>query len=181
VVAAAVLSAAGARAGGPVLSRRAVIGTAAGCVVVVAGGIAGLHRMKAEATATSLYREPLYGSAAAVLDRQPVGTRVAVFGDQWIYPAFGARHHLVPVRLDGNGRVATTPIGDAMKPGALTVDAFTFRRNLATAYIGVVIVVQMPHPGRSSEWPEQAAALENMRGTRLIYRDRAVGIWKLGD
>jgi hypothetical protein len=180
-VAAVMVSSLKSRTTMPVLSARARRAVAAACVMVVAGGIAGLHRTKAEATATALYREPLYGSAAAVLDRQPVGTRVAVYGDQWIYPVFGARHHLVPVRLDGNGRVATTPIGDAMKPGPLTVDAYTFRRNLATAYIGVVVVVQMPHPGRSAEWPEQAGALENMRGTRLIYRDRAVGIWKLGD
>jgi hypothetical protein len=181
VIAAVVLSSLRFRTTIPVLSARASRAAAAACVVLAAGGMAGFHRTKAEATATSLHREPLYGSAAAVLDRQPIGTRVAVYGDQWIYPVFGARHHLVPVRLDGNGRVATTPIGDAMKPGPLTVDAYTFRRNLATAYIGVVVVVQMPHPGRSAEWPEQAGALENMRGTRLIYRDRAVGIWKLGD
>ena len=181
VISAAMVSVLATRTEVPAVSARAARVAAAVCVLVIASGVAGLHRMKAEATAASLYREPLYGSAAAVLDRQPVGTRVAVYGDQWIYPVFGARHHLVPVRVDGNGRVATTPIGDAMKPGPLTVDPYTFRRNLATAYIGLVVVVQMPHPGRPPDWPEQAGALENMRGTRLIYRDRAVGIWKLGD
>ena len=176
-----VLAVLSSRAGAWTFPRRVVLAATVLSLVVVAVSVAASHAAKAAATAAAVYREPLYGAAVAVLDRQPVGTRVAVFGDQWIYPTFGARHHLVPVRVDGNGRVATTPIGDAMKPGALTVDPYTFRRNLAAAYIGIVIVVQLPHPGRSPEWPEQAAALENMRGTRLVYRDRAVGIWKLGD
>jgi hypothetical protein len=68
-----------------------------------------------------------------------------------------------------------------MTPGPLTVDPWTLRRNLATAYIGIVVIMQMPHPGRSPEWPPQATALENVRGTRLLYRDSAIGIWKLGD
>jgi len=162
-------------------SRRATLATVAASLLVVTGGAAALHATKAAATAAAFYREPLVGAALAVLDRQPTGTRVAVFGDQWIYPMFGARHHLVPVRVDGNGRVARTPIGDSMKPGPLTVDPWTLRRNLATAYIGIVVIMQMPHPGRSPEWPPQATALENVRGTRLLYRDSAIGIWKLGD
>lgn len=181
VLAAAILTVLASRAGARTLTRRAALAVSAATVVLITGGVVVLHGVKAAATAAAVYREPLFGAAIAVLDRQPVGTRVAVFGDQWIYPTFGARHHLVPVRVDGNGRVATTPVDDAMKPGPLTVDPWTFRRNLATAYIGIVAVVHMPHPGRSPEWPAQATALENVRGTRLLYRDSAVGIWKLGD
>jgi hypothetical protein len=104
-----------------------------------------------------------------------------VYGDQWIYPMFGARHDLVPVRLDRNGLVATAPVGDTMTPGDLTVDQWTFRRNLAMSSIGLVAVVHLPHPGRSPRWPAQAIALENVAGARLLYRDRAVGLWRLGD
>jgi hypothetical protein len=165
----------------PRLPRRGTLAAAAASAVVVAGIVAGSHRAKAAATDAAFHREPLFGAAAAVIDRQPVGTRIAVFGDQWIYPTFGARHHLVPVRVDRNGRVATTPIGDAMEPGNLTVDPWTFRSNLAASYIGLVAVVHLPHPGRSAEWPAQATALENVRGVRLLYRDHVVGLWKLGD
>lgn len=185
-----VLAAAGALAALAVLAvrvsphvrgRRATLIGATAMALIVAGFVAWSHGSKAAATATAFHREPLYGAAVAILDRQPVGTRVAVFGDQWIFPAFGARDHLVPVRVDGNGRLATTPIGDAMAPGPLTVDPWTFRANLAASYIGVVAVVQLSHPGRAAQWPPQAAALEAVRGARLLYRDRAVGIWKLGD
>jgi hypothetical protein len=160
--------------------RMRLIGAAVVVVVVVAF-LVGSHGAKAAATAAAFYREPLFGAAAAIIDRQPPGTRVAVYGDQWIYPMFGARHDLVPLRVDGNGRIATTPIGDAMTPGDLIVDPFTFRTSLATSYIGLVAVVHQPHPGRSAQWPAQAAVLENVRGTRLLYRDAAVGLWKLGD
>ena len=85
------------------------------------------------------------------------------------------------MRLDHNGRVASTPIGDAMEPGELAVDPWRFRANLAAARIDVVAVVHLPHPGRSETWPSQAAALDAVGGARLIYRDRAVGIWKLTD
>jgi hypothetical protein len=94
---------------------------------------------------------------------------------------FGARHDLVPVRVDRNGQLATAPIGDAMTPGDLTVDLWTFRRNLAASAIGLVAVVHLPHPGRSPRWPAQAIALDNVGGARLLYRDGAVGLWKLGD
>jgi hypothetical protein len=115
-----------------------------------------------------------------VLDRQPAGTRVAVFGDQWVYPAFGARAHLRPVRLDRDGRVATTPIGDAMEPGNLTVDPATFGSNLRASGVGVVVVVHVPHPGRSPDWPTQHAALEALDAGRFLYRDHAVAIWEVG-
>jgi hypothetical protein len=72
------------------------------------------HDAKATASRVAFYGDPLFGAAAAVLDRQPDGTRLAVFGDQWIYPAFGDRLHLWPVRLDREGR--TLPIADAMEP-----------------------------------------------------------------
>src|SRR2546426_3531837 len=125
---------------------------------------------KSAATAAAFHREPLFGAAASALDRLPDGTRVAVFGDQWIYPAFGDRYHLVPVRLDGNGRIATSPVGDAMAPGPLTVDAPTLRENLTASPADVVAVVHLPHPGRSPDWPQQHRALETL-GARLLHRD----------
>jgi hypothetical protein len=116
---------------------------------------------------------------ATVLDRQPAGLRVAVFGDQWVYPAFGARDQLTPVRLDRNGRVATQPIGAAMEPGDLTVDAATFRANLADARVGLVLVVHLPHPGRSPDFPTQDAALASLRDVQLLHRDSAAAVWRL--
>src|SRR5262249_2126725 len=107
------------------------------------------HGAKAAATAAAIYRDPLFGAAARVLDAEPPGTRVAVFAAQWIYPAFGARHHLAPVRMDRDGRVAIRPIGGAMEPGELTVDPATFRANLRAAGVGIVVVLRQPHPGRS--------------------------------
>ena len=136
------------------------------------------HGAKSAATAAAFHREPLFGAAAAALDRLPDGTRVAVFGDQWIYPAFGDRYHLVPIRLDGDGRIATRPIGDAMDPGPLTVDAPTLWENLTASRVDVVAVVHLPHPGRSPEWPQQHRALEAL-GARLLHRDGAVAIWTL--
>jgi hypothetical protein len=147
--------------------------------IVVGAIVVASHGAKAAATAGAIYREPLFGAAAAVLDREPAGTRLAVYGDQWIYPAFGARHDLTPVRLDPDGRVAVTPIGDAMTPGPLTVDPRMFGQNLRQAAIRIVVVVHMPHPGRSPEWPSQARALDALEGAGVLYRDGAVGIWTL--
>jgi hypothetical protein len=132
----------------------------------------------AVATAAAFHREPLFGAAASVLDRLPDGTRVAVFGDQWIYPAFGDRYHLVPLRLDGDGHIAKGPVGDAMEPGPLTVDAPTLWENLRASRVDVVAIVHLPHPGRSPEWPRQHRALEAL-GARLLHRDGAVAIWTL--
>ncbi len=163
----------------PVTVRRAAL--AAGTIALVVGGlVAWSHAGKAMTTAAAFHREPLFGRAAAILDRQPDGTRVAVFGDQWVYPAFGARSHLTPVRLDRDGRVATAPIGDAMEPGDLTVDPATFRSNLRASGVDLVVVVHLPHPGRSAEWPTQQAALERMADARVLYRDGSVAIWQLG-
>jgi hypothetical protein len=136
------------------------------------------HGEKSAATAAAFHREPLFGAAASALDRLPDGTRVAVFGDQWIYPAFGDRYHLVPVRLDGDGRIATSPVGDAMEPGQLTVDAPTLLVNLRASRVDVVAIVHLPHPGRSPEWPLHHRALEAL-GARLLHRDGAVAIWTL--
>jgi hypothetical protein len=188
VAAAALLAAARSRAAartragrmGRLASRPAVV-AAVGGVVIAAAFVALMHGPRAAATAASIRHEPLFGAATTVIDRQPPGTRVAVFGDQWIYPAFGAAHHLVPVRLDGDGRIASTPIGDAFEPGALTVHPLRFRANLRDARIGIVAVVRLPHPGRSGEWPAQANALDAVDGARMIYRDRAVGLWRLTD
>jgi hypothetical protein len=138
------------------------------------------HHAKARATAESIVREPLFGAAAAVLDRQPDGTRVAVFGDQWIYPSFGARDHLRAVRLDGDGRLATAPIGGAMEPGPLTVDAATFRDNLRAAGVGLVVIVHQPHPGRSADWPPQHGALQRAADARLLHRDGGTAVWRVG-
>jgi len=116
---------------------------------------------------------------AAVLDREPPGTRVAVFGDQWIYPVLGDRGHLHPVRVDANGRVATLPIGGDMTPGPLAVDAATFGANLRDARIGLVVIVHMPHPGRDPAWPTQHAGLQAVAGASRMYEDRAVSVWRL--
>jgi len=150
--------------------------TVALVVVVI---VISFHHWKAAATAAAFHREPLFGGAAAVLDAAPPG-RVAVFGDQWIYPAFGDRRQLTPVRVDRDGRVARSPIGDAMEPGEPTVDALTLRANLEAAGIGLVVVVRLPHPGRSSERPGQHVALASLRDTRLLYQDAGVAIWRLG-
>jgi hypothetical protein len=40
--------------------------------------------------------------------------------------------------------------------------------------------VRQPHPGRSGEWPAQHAALEALGDARLLHRDRAVAVWRLG-
>ena len=157
--------------------RLARVALVTGVLVATALG-AWHHGAKAAATAAAFHREPLFGAAAAALDRLPDGTRVAVFGDQWIYPTFGDRYHLVPVRLDGDGRLATKPVGDAMEPGPLTVDAPTLWENLTASRIDVVAVVHLPHPGRSLEWPPQHHALETL-GARLLHSDGAVAIWTL--
>ena len=157
--------------------RLARVALVTGVLVATALG-AWHHGAKAAATAAAFHREPLFGAAAAALDRLPDGTRVAVFGDQWIYPTFGDRYHLVPVRLDGDGRLATKPVGDAMEPGPLTVDAPTLWENLTASRVDVVVVVHLPHPGRSPEWPQQHHALETL-GARLLHSDGAVAIWTL--
>jgi hypothetical protein len=137
------------------------------------------HGTKATATSAAMHSEPFFGAAAAVLDAQPAGARVAVFGDQWIYPAFGARHDLVPIRLDRDGRVASQPIGAAMEPGELTVDPVTFRANLRAAGVQVVVVLRQPHPGRLDERPSQERALHAQGEARLLHRDRAAAIFAL--
>ena len=162
----------------PMTTRGRVLATGA-LALVGAAVVVGWHGAKAAATAAYCHREPLFGAVVAVLDRQPSGARVAVFGDQWIYPAFGDRDHLQPVRLDGDGRVATSPIGDAMEPGGLTVDPPTFRANLAAAGVSVVVAVRLPHPGRSSDLPAQHAALEAIGDARLLHRDAAAAVWRL--
>jgi hypothetical protein len=159
--------------------RHDAVATAA-VVVILAAVVVWVHGTKAAATSAAVLGDPLFGGAAAVLDRQPPGTRVAIFGDQWVYPAFGDRHHLRPVRLDRDGRIASTPIGDEMAPGNLTVDPSTFRANLRAAGVGVVVVVHQPHPGRAPEWPTQHAALEATGDAWLLYRDRAAAVWRLG-
>jgi hypothetical protein len=148
--------------------------------LLLAAVVIGGHGTKAAATAAALQREPLFGAVVEILDRQPPGTRVAVFGDQWVYPALGVRNDLRPVRLDRDGRLATHPVGDAMEPGDLTVDAPTFRANLAAAGIDLVVVVHLPHPGRSPQWPTQQAALEALVDARLLHRDGGTAVWRLG-
>jgi len=166
----------------PVAARRFDVRRAAPVVVAVAALVAvvlATHQRKATATGAAFHLEPLFGRAATVLDAEPPG-QVAVFGDQWIYPAFGERRHLVPVRLDRDGRVARAPIGDAMEPGEPTVDPRTLRANLDAAGIGLVVVVHSPHPGRSPERPGQHAALASQPDARLLYEDSGVAIWRLG-
>ena len=152
---------------------------AATAVMAIAVIVVSFHGAKASATASAIHQEPLFGAAAAVLDREPPGTRVAVFGDQWIYPVLGDRGHLHPVRVDANGRVATLPIGGDMTPGPLAVDAATFGANLRDARIGLVVIVHMPHPGRDPAWPTQHAGLQAVAGASRMYEDRAVSVWRL--
>jgi hypothetical protein len=149
-------------------------------VAMVVVGMLGWHGWKAAATAAAIYDEPLYGSVARILDEQPPGTRVAIFGDQWVYPAFGAQDQLVPARLDADGRVPNQPIGAEMRPGDLTVDAPTFRANLAASGIRVVVVAHLSHPGRSPDWPTQDAALQTLPDARLLFHDVSAAVWRLG-
>ncbi len=159
------------------VERKAV---AAGIIVLLVLATAlWQHHRKARATSEAFYQERFFGGAAAVLDRQRPGTRVAVFGDQWIFPTFGGEDHLVSVRLDRDGRLATVPIGDAMEPGNLAVDPSTFLSNMKAAGVEVVGVVHLPHPGRSAEWPTQQAALEAMPSARLLFLGEAVSVWAL--
>jgi hypothetical protein len=143
------------------------------------GAVLWRHDAKAAATGEAFYRERFFGAAAAVLDRQPPGTRVAVFGDQWVFLTFGARDHLVPVRLDHDGRVATVPIANAMTQGDLATDPATFLANLRAAGVRVVVVLHLPHPGRAPQWPTQQAALEASPAARLLYRGEAVAVWAI--
>jgi hypothetical protein len=151
----------------------------AALALVLAAIVLGRHSTKAAATAEAVAREPLFGGVVATLDRQPPGSRVAVFGDPWIYPAFGARHDLDPIRLDGDGAVLDGLAGDAMGPGELTVEPQRFHANLRRAAVDVVVVVHLPHPGRSPEWPAQQTVLETMDGARLLHRDGATAVWRL--
>ena len=67
-----------------------------------------------------------------------------------------------------------------MAPGSLTVDPATFFANLRAAGVGVVVVVHQPHPGRGAEWPTQHTALEAAADARLLHRDGATAVWRLG-
>jgi hypothetical protein len=156
---------------------RPAVATLAGALLAIVVIVS--HGTKARATAGAIHGEALFGRAAAVLDREPPGTRVAVFGDQWIYPAFGDRSHLRPVRLDADGRLARAPIGGAMTPGPLAVDPVTFGANLRAAGVGAVVIVHMPHPGRDPAWPSQHAGLHGVAGASRVYEDRGVSVWRL--
>jgi hypothetical protein len=154
----------------------------AACAVALIGALVlWRHDEKAGATAAAIYGERFFGGAARVLDRQPPGTRVAVYGDQSVFLTAGARNHLEPVRLDRDGKVATAPIADAMEPGELGVDPPTFVSNLQAAGVRLVVVVHLPHPGRSVERPSQERALEASGAARLLSRGEAVAVWALGE
>jgi hypothetical protein len=163
----------------PGLVRARPLGVGAAVVATLTIIVAWSHGAKREAGRAAFYGEPLFGAAAAVLDGQTAGARVAVFGDQWVYLAFGDRLHLRPVRLDRDGDVATRPIGDAMEPGDCTVTPAVFRSRLEASGVSLVVLVRQPHPGRPSSLPTQHAALEASGGAQLLYRDRAVAIWRL--
>ena len=154
----------------------------AACAVALIGALVlWRHDVKAGATAAAIYGERFFGRAARVLDGQPPGTRVAVYGDQSVFLTAGARDHLDPVRLDRDGKVATAPIADAMEPGELGVDPPTFVSNLQAAGVRLVVVVHLPHPGRSVERPSQERALEASGAARLLSRGEAVAVWALGE
>ncbi len=154
---------------------------AATLVLVIMGTVFWRHDAKVRTTSQAFYQESFFGEAAGALDRHWPGTRVAVFGDQWIFPTFGAGDHLVSVRLDRDGRLATVSVGDAMEPGDLRVNAPTFLANLKAAGIDTVVVVHLPHPGRPADWPAQQRALESSPSARLIVRGEAVAVWTLGE
>ena len=154
----------------------------AACAVALSGAVVlWRHEGKASATAAAIYGERFFGGAARVLDGQPPGTRVAVYGDQSVFLAAGARNHLDPVRLDCDGKVATAPIADGMEPGELGVDPPTFVSNLRAAGVRLVVVVHLPHPGRSVERPSQERALEASGAARLLSSGEAVAVWDVGE
>jgi hypothetical protein len=157
------------------------VALAAGAAALIGALVFWRHDEKAGATAAAIYGERFFGEAARVLDGQPPGTRVAVYGDQSVFLTAGARNHLEPVRLDGDGKVATAPIADAMEPGELGVDPPTFVSNLMAAGVRVVVIVHLPHPGRSAERPSQERALEVSGAARLLSRGEAVAVWALGE
>jgi len=64
-----------------------------------------------------------------------------------------------------------------MAPGPLTVDPAAFRANLRASRIDIVVVIHLPHPGRSLEWPTQQDVLESLGNAVLLHRDRAVAVW----
>jgi len=66
-----------------------------------------------------------------------------------------------------------------MDPGDLRVSGPTFLANMKAAGIDAVVVVHLPHPGRSAEWPAQRSALEASLGARLISEGEAVAVWAL--
>jgi len=42
-----------------------------------------------------------------------------------------------------------------------------------------VVVIHLPHPGRSPEWPTQQAALESVGDAVLLHRDGSVAVWAI--
>jgi hypothetical protein len=66
-----------------------------------------------------------------------------------------------------------------MAPGPLTVDPAAFRANLRASGIEIVVVIHLPHPGRSPEWPTQQAALESVGDAVLLHRDGSVAVWAI--
>ena len=62
----------------------------------------------------------------------------------------------------------------------MTVEAATFLANLREAGIGIVVVLHLPHPGRSPEWPGQRAMLVAVgadAGVRRVFGADAVEVW----
>jgi hypothetical protein len=160
-------------------ARRPAVVAGVAAALVIGAAVLWRHDGKARTTAEAFYRERFFGGAVSALDRQPPGTRVAMFGDQWVFPTFGARSHLEPVRLDANGRIATEPIADRMMQGDILLDPATFVSNLKKARVNVAVVLYLPHPGRSPQWPTQEAALEASSSARLLYRGEAVAVWAI--
>lgn len=165
------------RAGTASPRRLAVSAVAVGLALAVL--IGSRHVDKAGATGAWIQGERFFGGLARALDDAPPGTRVAIFGDQSVFLTAGGRNDLDPVRVDRDGRPATAPIGDAMEPGELTIDSRAFVENLRATGVGRVVVVRLPHPGRSGERPSQERALEHAVGARLLWRGEAVTVWAI--
>jgi hypothetical protein len=152
------------------------------CAIAVAAGfVLWRHEGKSAATSRAIHDERFFGGAARALDALPPGTRVGVFGDQSVFLAAGGRHDLDPVRLDRDGRLGSAPVGDAMEPGELTAPPETFVENLTASGVRVVVVVYLPHPGRSGARPSQERALEAAAGARILYRGEAATVWEIRD
>ena len=67
-----------------------------------------------------------------------------------------------------------------MDPGDSAIEPAQLIANLRAAGVGLVVVVHLPHPGRSADRPSQEAALRASGVARLLSHGDAVTVWALG-